>query len=165
MMAFKHHFSDLISLLILDMNHRGEDRCCGLLYIMCKAHQHHRCPLAVLWLRLKARVSIVSIKTFWACCWKLRYEIKNSENEEITTIRYVLTEVVVGHFIIVYKSLHQCQDKILAFSCGFMGDRKMSPKKLVAKKKKEITLVWPPPPPPLAILVTPWKMLEKATPL
>ena len=39
---------------------------------------------------------------------KIEVRDKNSENEEITTIRYVLTEVVVGHFIIVYKSLHQC---------------------------------------------------------
>ena len=66
----------LIFLPISDMKRRGEDRCYVLLYIACKAYQHHRRPLAVLWLRLEARLSLVSIETFWACCWKLRYETK-----------------------------------------------------------------------------------------
>ena len=47
-------------------------------------------------------------RTLWACCWKLRYEIKNSENAERATIRYVLTEVVAGT---KNKTLHHCLQK------------------------------------------------------
>ena len=154
------------------MKCRGEGRCCDLLNIACKVHQHHRCLLAVLWLRLEA---LVSIKTFWACCWKLRYETKYRENAEKTTIRSGRFDWgQCGNEIIVYKSvLSVLLDKNLAFSCGFMCDRKMSPKKLVSAAifgsfgptKKIFALVCPPPPLPklslqlLVVLCKNWSFL------
>ena len=78
------------------MKCRGEGRCCDLLNIACKAHQQHR---------LEARVSPVSIKTFWAC-WKSRYETKNRENAERTRIRSGRFDWGRGgNEIIVYKSV------------------------------------------------------------
>ena len=41
-------FFRLIFLLIVHTKRRGEGCCCGLFYIACKAHQHHRRLLAVL---------------------------------------------------------------------------------------------------------------------
>ena len=109
MRAFTQHLFRLIFLPILDMKRRGEGRCCGLFYIARKAHQHHRRLLAILWLRLIRRVSLVSVKTFWACCWKLRYEIKTAKTQRepqfVTFWLRSWRERKTEHIIIVYKSI------------------------------------------------------------
>ena len=56
---------------------------------------------------LEARVSLVSIKTFWACCWKLRYEIENRENAGRTTIR----SGCVVTFWMKNKTIYHCLQK------------------------------------------------------